>query len=372
MLERPDAMNLALAAFNRSLALDSSFFPSAAHLQTIYYVLGDTAGVRRATAFLVARDSSSERVEAARWFQEILDGAPTSELRPSSYGWIRLHAMTDGIGIPDYERRVDSAGRGPLPLGARRWITGAQRQLFLNGGRPREALEADAFLRQDPSQLDSRMLHAMFWDGDSIAAVQSAREIESRLDRWRTVEPQRVVHEASSLALWAAARGERDRMTRALVPIQHLAGLPDTVRQAAGARLIVQTIEAMAAHRFGQSDSSEQLARLDSMVRTVPAEPFPVTIANMVASRLWDQRGDHARALAASRRRISHIDTPPFLSTMLREEGRLAELTGDREGAIRAYTHYLALRRNPGPEWQSHTQQIAQRLERLKAASAGR
>jgi hypothetical protein len=34
-----------------------------------------------------------------------------------------------------------------------------------------------------------------------------------------------------------------------------------------------------------------------------------------------------------------------YLSTFLREEGRLAALTGDTAGAIRAYQHYLALRR---------------------------
>jgi hypothetical protein len=33
----------------------------------------------------------------------------------------------------------------------------------------------------------------------------------------------------------------------------------------------------------------------------------------------------------------------------LREEGRLAALLGDREGAIKAYSHYLALRYNPEP-----------------------
>jgi hypothetical protein len=33
----------------------------------------------------------------------------------------------------------------------------------------------------------------------------------------------------------------------------------------------------------------------------------------------------------------------------LREEGRLAALTRDRAGAIRAYRHYVALRSDPEP-----------------------
>ena len=39
---------------------------------------------------------------------------------------------------------------------------------------------------------------------------------------------------------------------------------------------------------------------------------------------------------------------PVFLSTQLDDEARLALGTGDREGAIRAYRHYVALR--PAPE----------------------
>jgi hypothetical protein len=41
---------------------------------------------------------------------------------------------------------------------------------------------------------------------------------------------------------------------------------------------------------------------------------------------------------------------PWYLSTFLREEGRLAALTGDTADAVRAYRHYLALRPHPEPE----------------------
>ena len=372
MLQRRDAMQQALTAFNRSLALDSSFYPASEHLQTLYHALGDSAGLRRATAFLVARDSSADRVEAARWFQEVIDAAPTSALRPSSYGLIRMHAMTDAVGIGDYAARLDSVARLPLPAGARRWLADAQRELFLNGGRPRQALDADAVVRSDTSGFDDRVLHAMFWDGDSAAAAQAAGELERRLRNWRTDSPQRVLRHATSLALWAAARGERDRMNAALVPLRYLGGLGDSVRQTASARLMIRAVETLAAERFGLPDVRKRLEALDSAALTVPAPPLWVTIANMVALRLWDRRGENARALAVARRRVSHMGTPSFHSTMLREEGRLAELTGDREGAIRAYTRYLALRYDPEPEWQAHTQDIAQRLEQLKAASAGR
>lgn len=40
-------------------------------------------------------------------------------------------------------------------------------------------------------------------------------------------------------------------------------------------------------------------------------------------------------------------DIGTFLTTYLREEGRLAAMTGDRSGAISALRHYLTIRVNP-------------------------
>ena len=280
--------------------------------------------------------------------------------------------MTDGIGVRDYVTRLDSVVRTPLSTGARRWVADARREMFLNGGQPRQAREEDAIARSDPGAADTRILHAMFWDGDSTAAAESANDIETALGSWRTVAPQRALQQATSLAVWAAARGEPERLNRALVVLRQLAALGDSVRQTSTAQLMILTVEALAADRNGLPQAAALLAKLDSAALTVPAPAFWVTIANMVALRLWDRRGDYDRALAASRRRVAYYGAPAFLTTMLREEGRLAELTGDREGAIRAYTLYLTLRPNPAPEWQADTEAIAARLDALKRESAGR
>ena len=44
--------------------------------------------------------------------------------------------------------------------------------------------------------------------------------------------------------------------------------------------------------------------------------------------------------------------------TYLREEGRLAALTGDRVGADRAYRRYLAIRIDPEPELRAQVAQV--------------
>jgi hypothetical protein len=60
---------------------------------------------------------------------------------------------------------------------------------------------------------------------------------------------------------------------------------------------------------------------------------------------------------------------PWYLSTFLREEGRLSELTGDNAGAIRAYRHYLALRSDAEPAVKPEVDAVRARLARLDRTS---
>ena len=64
---------------------------------------------------------------------------------------------------------------------------------------------------------------------------------------------------------------------------------------------------------------------------------------------MFDAEGDRAAALRAVRRRDFGYGGLEYLSTALREEGRLAELIGDRAAAAKAYQHYLRLRSKPEP-----------------------
>jgi len=87
---------------------------------------------------------------------------------------------------------------------------------------------------------------------------------------------------------------------------------------------------------------------------------------NLVEARLLEATGDRAAALATLRRRLYDVAEPLYLSTYLREEGRLAALTGDTAGAIRAYRHYLVLQADPEPALQPWVRAIHAELARLK------
>jgi hypothetical protein len=82
---------------------------------------------------------------------------------------------------------------------------------------------------------------------------------------------------------------------------------------------------------------------------------------------LLERIGKPQRALAAVRRHAAWMNnTMVYHATRLREEGRLAELVGDREAAIRAYRNYLSLRPDPEPSVRPEVEQVRKELERLE------
>ena len=77
--------------------------------------------------------------------------------------------------------------------------------------------------------------------------------------------------------------------------------------------------------------------------------------------------GDLRGALAEIRRQPYVVGRALFLSSFLREEGRLAALTGDRAEAIQAYRHYLALRTDPEPAVKPESERVRAELANLVA-----
>ena len=106
------------------------------------------------------------------------------------------------------------------------------------------------------------------------------------------------------------------------------------------------------------------VARLDSLVAR-GADGWWGEGWNLVLARLLETQGNLPRALATVRRREYGLRTPRYLSTYLREEGRLAALAGDTAGAIGAYQHYLALRSDPEPPLRAERDSVRAEVARL-------
>jgi hypothetical protein len=95
-------------------------------------------------------------------------------------------------------------------------------------------------------------------------------------------------------------------------------------------------------------------------------------IGNLIAAHLYHQQGSLPQALAAVRRRVFDLDPNPLYLTYHLEEARLAALSGDREGAIRAYRRYLAIRSGAEPRLESQIAQVRAELEALERESGDR
>ena len=102
---------------------------------------------------------------------------------------------------------------------------------------------------------------------------------------------------------------------------------------------------------------ADSLAR-DFVFEVCCGQSVPET--NLLLARLWEQEGDRARCGALGRARL-HAGTQ-FMTTFLRQEGRLAALTGDTLSAIRAYRHYLGLRHDSEPGVRPEVERVRREL----------
>jgi len=96
--------------------------------------------------------------------------------------------------------------------------------------------------------------------------------------------------------------------------------------------------------------------------------------ATVVLARLWDTLGEPTAAVTAVRRVPIHQQASLLypLAVIAREEGRLAALAGDREGAIRAYRRYLAIRVDPVERIKPEVESVRKELARLERESASK
>ena len=216
-----------------------------------------------------------------------------------------------------------------------------------------------------------RVRDALFLDGprDSVTAVQAAfleRAVEGRALPVPTSAER--AHARCWSALWRLGNGDTTWAQRAVRQLEREVERPYSYAGCVGLITLFLT-EA----RGG--DVRAALLRLDSLVRGGPLPlggPFPLPpqeeIANLTLARLLAHYGDTVGALAATRRRPITWGDQGYASfpEFLREEGRLAALTGDKAGAIKAYTHYLALREDPDyAPWRATRDSVRRELARL-------
>jgi len=357
--------------------LDSTYVPRLGHLTQIAIKDGDTTEIRRrwqSSMRLTSWDRNQLRFHAAVALGD-------EEMRADALDWIAVQdwfvaawttvfAQTDRgaeyldtlIAITQSRARTQDERDGAA------WFGYA---VAMNRGRPREALGLMSSQVSDDS--DWLLAQALYWNGhlEDTTLVLRRADSTARAPFGPTArEQRRQLKTVCRLARWRLARGETGGVVPLLQRLEAGLTMGDSVVPDGASPLCTITLQAMLAVRQGRTDATVLVERVDSMLLSYPYRSdylgFTVfSASNLMVAGLFEELGQPERALAAVRRRLYHAGEPWYLSTQLREEGRLAGLTGDREGAIRAYTHYLELRSDPEPEVLPEVQAVRDELTRL-------
>jgi hypothetical protein len=305
------------------------------------------------------------------------------------------HAVLDGRRLEDAESTAvairANAGRSSDWQRSKTYL----HAFGLNRGHPSAALAdtagSDEAEYGPHAALYERVLDALYGDGDSASGGQAALELARATGR-----PASAGSDARAVAqtdlcvatLWRLSHGELAGAAQTIGRLRSRAP-GDSPEALTSHGVCAALLEAKFRAASGAPGATAALDRLDSIIRSGPggqrngpAVAFTLSPAyvrstvgispvgfeefvNLEVARLRERQGDRRAALAAVRRRTYSYHLTDYLAEHLREEGRLAALTGDRSGAVRAYRHYLALRSDPEPALRPAVDTIRAELAKL-------
>jgi hypothetical protein len=285
---------------------------------------------------------------------------------------IAATGQLEGVGLEDARLAVDELRRRAHTQLEQWEAASLARDLSINLGRPDEAPPAlPRGLLPFPFDELAQVVYGLYWDGDDAAAA--AAVVRRRLSANLPFKPGLSARESPQLmdyclvGLWDMGKGKIDSATR----LAALLGQARDAGQYVGTSyvpLCKATLDAQIAAATRAPDLAAKTERLDSLLGEHPlTNPYVLLAGNLTAASLLEASGDTQGALTAVRRRPYLYDGAGVagLSTLLREEGRLAALLGDHDGAVRAYQHYLRLRRDPEPRLRAEVAEVRRALVAL-------
>ena len=383
-----DAEASAADALQRALALDSTYAPAAEHLLLIEARRGDTSAVRRLGEHFLSIDPASENADGIRWRMAVALGDTASlaaitkrrdTLTPISAHTMAYMSQAHAVDLDRAQRVADAAVENARVQSDKYAALLTAHDLALNRGRPSAAVAASARAREVMAAsarvaLRERVRDALYWDGDSAAAATAVRELEKTAFGPTPEKPSdrsSQIVDLCNVELWRANHGDARTVASSVLRLRRVHEQHGYATIGGFANSCAVLLDAVAATSGGRADAPVAVARLDSMLKTGPGG-FVQDVGNLIVARIKERRGDVRGALAAVRRRETFLTRPFYLSTFLREEGRLAALAGENDAAIEAYRHYLALRASPEPPLRSEADYVRDELGKLERINGAR
>jgi tetratricopeptide (TPR) repeat protein len=380
-------------AFRRGWLLDSAggasamgnapIAPPMQHLVELAHMRHDTAEVVRLASSVLAADSTSDLAREVTWHRAMVTSARAREAFWDEAGGasqrVTMHIVLfmhwSGIGVVDRDRaRQEDQGR--LRAHDPGYASWAFTVYALNAGRPGDIPPAGPTQGFAANKLHrDRIRQALSWDGDTNVALESVRILGRSAASPASGEAVRQqLFDACAIGEWQASRGDYaaaasaiTRLRRARVDQLEPADAGETARYVS---LCAALLEAMRASGLRLPDARARVVAADSVARDfIHAICCGERLgdANIQIARLWEREGDLPAALAAvARGATAFLVGPAYLSTLLREEGRLAALTGDTTRAVNAYRRYLAFRPNPQTSLKPGVDSARRELRRLE------
>jgi tetratricopeptide (TPR) repeat protein len=376
-----DAMRRARDAFGRALALDPEFSPAREHAGDLLVGLNDTAGARRADE-AAARDSTNLFASARAFFaarsdaerRAVLDRLAVEGPRPFP-SLALVYRIILGTGremrwVDTVERRLAQSAAGAPDAGALRGAYYEYEALMIRG-RPQAAARAAPQVGDANALLD-----ALFWDGDAQRAARAFAQTAPFVDAGVPADSaarRRWLRAAFDVTLRRLASGDTAGVSTAMAGLQRLALGARAEREERDRMLLVLASQRAAVTQA--PDAAARLESLDSMLALGPDGLRPSRVGTLVAARLFERAGDLARAERALARCPPvpwTLDlTATFLTTCLRERGRLAERLGRPADALRFYRHYLGLREHAEPPVRAADDEVRAAVARLVRRTGG-
>lgn len=339
-------------SFERAIALDDAYAEPVHHLASVLAVLSDTAALRDLVDRQLARVPTGPVADYLRWLARLRLGAPYREPpldsmhTDATLRWIGIVAQDYNLGIADGAAAVRARlGRSGIRdehferrMGAFAWA--------LHAGRTDEAVAVLRTLHDVQPDPDFHhrlaVLTALFADGDENAGAAAARALATSAATGAMGELNACVS-----TLWLL-HADPDAAAPPVVLSDEQAFAPYSGAWSVSRRVCELVRDAQWLARNG---GDRRLAGIDRLDRFMATGPIRILVdeghaeyVHLALARLQEEAGSPDAALAALRRRTVYNGWQPYLSTILREEARLAEALGDTAGARRAGDHYHALR----------------------------
>jgi DNA-binding SARP family transcriptional activator len=383
LLGSTDPLRVAFDLFTRSLGTDPGFAPAMNHIVELLAGSGETDQLRRWATRYFDEVNPGDRTHAAlgwmvavalgdsAWADTVRANFPTftrGELR-------RVARLSQAFGFPLAD--ADSALRIFVATApnADAWRAAmVERWVFeTNAGRLQRADSLlGAIQDRNPASLAIRelaVLSYLYGEGSrprgeaSMRFVRQGLTSASETDRWLAL---------CTNAWWEGFHGRNSSAHAVANELMTPVLKPDRRAREFGTdnEICARAIRAIADGAAGASDTTAALRDLDAYLAGSGVSRMRSEAASLETVRLFVARGDLTRAMTAVRRR-QHLQQEPFLlATQLLRRARIARQAGATEEAIRAYRHYLALRRTAEPGAAADAARVA--AEELAALVSGR